>query len=204
VSQGPPTVEVPASSSLRGLTQQAADEVLRAEGVELVPEFVPTPSAEVAKDLVIGVADGTPAELPQGSTVQVLISSGPPGPAITDVTGWWFEEAEAALAGLGFEVDYRGEVNLTIETGRVLRTEPAAGQPAAVGSTIVVVVAENGSSVKVPDLRGRRVARAQQLLQQRGLAVGTVNCSGDGQVLMTTPLPGSYVAPQTPVDIWCF
>ena len=204
VSLGPPVVPVPESQSLRGMTQTQADEVLRAEGIELVPEFVPTPDNEVPKDQVIGLAEGTPAELPKGSKVQVLLSTGPAGPAITDVTGWWFEEAEANLASLGFEVDYRPEQNPGVEVGRVIRTEPAANTTAPTGSTVVVVVAQNTDAVKVPQLSGRRVGRARVLIEQRGLVVGNVNCGDDSNVITTTPLPGSFVPPGTPVDIWCF
>jgi serine/threonine-protein kinase len=204
VSLGPPLVPVPESQSLRGMTQQQADEVLRAEGIELVPEFVPTADNEVEKDHVIGLAEGTATELPKGTTVQVLVSSGPAGPPVPDMTGWWFEEAEEELSNLGFTVQYQGEQNPGIQAGQVIRTDPPAGQNAAQGSTIVVVVAQNGNLVRVPDLSGRRVGKAREMLQARGLVVGNVNGGDDARVITSTPLPGTEVSPGTPVDLWTF
>jgi cell division protein FtsI (penicillin-binding protein 3) len=57
-----------------------------------------------------------------------------PGPEtlpVPEVHGTSVREAALALHRLGFQVDLRG-------MGRVVRTSPAAGQPAAAGSTVIV------------------------------------------------------------------
>ena len=205
VSSGPPMVTVPSSDDLQGLTEQQATEVLSASGIDLVPEFVPTPDEDIEADHVIGLADDTPAELPKGSTVKVEISSGPPGPEIADVTGWEAEEAARELEDDGFQVDFRGETNFEQESGHVLRTEPAAGQQAAEGSTVVVVVAQ-GDSVQVPDVVGERLDRARDKLESQGLSVGSISGSGsdDARVIGAWPWPGTDVQPGSSVDLTVF
>jgi len=205
VSKGPPLVTVPSSDDLRGLTREQATEVLGGSGIGLVPEFVDTPHEEIEKDHVIGFAADTPAELPAGATVEVEVSSGPSGPEIADVTGWEAEEAAEELEDDGFQVDFRGEANDEQDSGNVLRSEPAAGERAAEGSTVVLVVAQ-GDNVEVPDIVGKRLRRVRDMLESRGLSVGSISGSDsdDSMVIGSFPWPGTQVPQGSTVDLTVF
>jgi len=203
VSSGPPQVTVPTTEALRTLTKDQAEDVLGAQGIELKAEFVDVPDATIEKDHVVGLAEGTPAKLPKGSTVQVLVSSGPPGPTIPDVTGQWAEDAADQLEGLGFVVSTTTEASDQFQAGQVIRTDPPIGQSAAPGSTITLVVATNGNAVEVPPMIGRPARRARRALESRGLVV-SIQGSEDGIVLGASPGPGSQVPPGTTVYIWTF
>jgi serine/threonine-protein kinase len=203
VSAGPPMVAVPESSELQGLTQDQATEVLRASGIGLVPEFVPTPHPSVPVNAVIGLAADTPTELPEGSTVKVEISTGPPGPTIVDVTGWQADDAGEELSNAGFDVSYRAEVNPGLAPGTVIRTEPPAGSTLPEGSPVVIVVAQ-GDQVQVPDVVGRRLGRAREMLEAAGLTVGNVSGSDDSLVVGAWPWPGTQVPAGTPVELSTF
>jgi len=203
VSAGPPTVAVPESASLQGLTQDQVTEVLGASGIGLVPEFVPTPHPTVPVDMVIGLAADTPDELPTGATVKVEISTGPPGPTIVDVTGWEAEAAGAELSEAGLTVSYRAEVNDGITPGTVIRTEPAAGTTLPAGSPVVVVVAQ-GSMVEVPPIVGQRLGDARSMLEQSGLVLGNVSGSDDSRVVGSWPWPGTQVPAGSSVEVTAF
>jgi serine/threonine-protein kinase len=203
VSSGPPLVTVPTTESLRTLTKDQAEDVLGAQGVELKAEFVAVADATIEKDHVVGLAEGTPAKLPTGSTVQVMVSSGPPGPQIPDVTGQWAEDAIDQLEGLGFTVTTTTEANDQLGAGQVIRTDPAIGQTAATGSPITLVVATNGNPVQVPGMIGRSARRARRALEARGLVI-SIQGSEDGTVLGASPGPGTAVAPGTVVYVWTF
>jgi eukaryotic-like serine/threonine-protein kinase len=174
-----------------------------------VPEFVDTPSEDVEEDLVIGLAEDTPPRLPRGSTVEVLVSSGRPGPAIPDVTGWEYDDARDLLDDLGFEVDRRNEASDRYERGHVTRTDPAVGEQAAEGSTVTVWVSrsgggrggdddgdddgDEGATVLVPDVVGMSLDEATEEIQDAELAVGTVTDVGGGVVRYAWPTGGSEV-----------
>ncbi|HEY8544667.1 MAG TPA: PASTA domain-containing protein [Acidimicrobiales bacterium] len=202
VSAGPPMAAVPDSASLQGLTEEQATEVLAASGINLVPEFVRVPHPTVPVDRVIGLAADTPTELPQGSTVTVEVSSGPPGPTIDDVTGWEANAAAETLGAAGFDVSFRAEVNPGLTPGTVIRTEPAAGTTLPEGSQVVIVVAQ-GETVSVPPVIGRRLGEARDMLEAAGLVV-SANGSDDSLVVGAWPWPGSQVAAGSTVELSTF
>jgi serine/threonine protein kinase/beta-lactam-binding protein with PASTA domain len=202
VSLGPPLVDVPGQDKVAGLTQDEATSVLSAPGLELVAQFVPTESNDVEQGKVIGFSDDTPAQVPKGSTVKVLVSNGPPGPKIPDMEGWDFDHARQQLEQMGLQVEVSTEPNDNFGEGKVVRSEPGFGSTVQEGSSVTLVLSQGNGPIKVPNVVGRRVDAAQRLLARRSLVVGTIHGSQDGQVFATTPLPDSEVDPGTSVDLW--
>jgi serine/threonine-protein kinase len=204
VSKGPPLVDVPPVGTIAGLDEETAANVLGNTGTELQAEFVPTESDEVDEGKVIGYADGTPEQVPKGSTVKVEISTGPPGPRIPDMEGWDFRDARRALRDLDLEVEATPEENDDFDDGKVIRSEPAFGEHVEEGGTVMLFVSQGDGPIPVPDVGGLRVDEARDELEDAGLSVGTVhlNSSDDGVVFATTPFAGMEVDPGTPVDLW--
>ena len=200
VSGGTETIPVP---DVRNKTEEQAR-------AELEPNFIvtvtPSPSNEVPEGTVMAQdpAPGTQLE-PQG-TVTLTVSSGADTVAVPPVAGQSFDQAKAALEGVGFTVERRDEPNNTVASGTVIGTEPGAGAQAAPGSNVVVIVSTGADKVTVEDVEDLDQAAAESILRGQGLNV-TVETSSvdrpneDGKVIQQNPDGGSEVDAGTTVTI---
>jgi serine/threonine-protein kinase len=76
----------------------------------------------------------------KGSTV-VLIVAAPVKIAMPDIVGQTAAEAGAGLRRAGLRSRQREETNARVASGRVIRSQPAAGQAVDKGATVTLVVA---------------------------------------------------------------
>jgi serine/threonine-protein kinase len=195
VSQGATLVALPAD--LVGMTGDDARTALEEAG--LVAALVPAPSDEVEEGIVTGFVDGEPPdEVPKGSTVSLLVSSGPDS-TVPDLAGRTYAEAVGELEAMDLEVESQSERDSDREPGEVIRTEPVAGTEVEPGDTVVVVVASD--QVQVPDLNGEKLNDATELIEEAGLTVGTVVGPDDGRVWATWPFEGTEVETGSTVDL---
>lgn len=195
VSLGPTLVALP--DGLEGLAQ--ADARARLAAMDLDAEFVPEANETVAEGVVIRVGD-VGAEVPKGSSVPLVVSSGPPPREVPDLRGEKFDRAREVLRDMDFVVERRTERGSRDDRDRVIRTEPDAGETAARGSTVVVVVV--GDTVKVPKLEGDDLEDAKEELEEAGLRVGQVRGDEDGEVVLTIPGRDAEVDEGTRVTLW--
>ncbi|WP_405993878.1 Stk1 family PASTA domain-containing Ser/Thr kinase [Streptomyces sp. NBC_00986] len=84
----------------------------------------------------------------------------------------------------------------TVKRGTVISTDPESGARIRDNDSVALTVSDGPETVKVPDLTGTRLARAQTLLKQDGLAAGMVTrkFSDDvpkGFVISTDPEAGT-------------
>ena len=150
VSAGATLVPVP--TDLVGLTEQAARDKLEAAG--LVAGVTRDQSDEFDEGVVMGVdGDEVPAELPKGSTVVLVVSTGSASLQMPDLEGMQYDEAATVLAEMNLAVETQGERVGRRDVGRVISTDPGAGDEVRAGDTVAVVVGVSGSdSVTVPDV----------------------------------------------------
>ncbi len=106
---------------------------------------------------------------------------------IPDVAGQTLDGARAALRDAGFQVvTDTSEPSDSVQQGRVIRTDPAAGQEVNVQTSITIVVssgagpATSEGRLTVPFLIGKTEDRARSLLAQAGLEVDVVYYDGPG------------------------
>jgi serine/threonine-protein kinase len=197
VSLGPPLVSVP--QDLEGLTREEAKAVLAAPGIELVVEFFDQPSDEVDEGIVIGLGDDVPDQVPKGSTVPVLVSSGNDFVEMPDLEGEDVDDARAELEDLDLVVELEFVHRPNRDEGEVIRTEPGEGEEVGAGDTVIVVAA--GGTVTVPDVEGENLEDATAVLEDEGLSVGSVDGPGDGVVAASVPLDDTEVDLGTTVDL---
>jgi serine/threonine-protein kinase len=172
VSKGPALVAIP---DVNGKTRADAAAALTAAGFSVGTDRRGYDNS-VAADHVIGVEP-----LPSGSkvapdtSVVLVVSDGHAPVKIPDVRGQSFDAAKAALEGAGFKVT-RGDdaFSDTYTAGQVAATNPAVGQTVAYGANVAVVVSKGPDLVTVPDVLGKLLGGALDLLAQSGLT-GTVN-----------------------------
>jgi beta-lactam-binding protein with PASTA domain len=143
VSLGPPLVEVP--QDLAGKPLDQAQLALFYNGLA-IGEVQRQPSYDAPADTVLSLAPGTPALVPKGSGVNLVVSSGPPRKPVPGLAGQRQNDASRQLRALGFEVEVEQESSDTVDRGRVLYTKPGAGAEVVEGGTVVIVVSQGSRS----------------------------------------------------------
>ena len=136
VSTGPALVTVP---SVVGLARADAEARLGEAGLEA--RAVEEPSAEVPAGAVIRQQPAPDAAVAPGSTVELVVSSGPPRVRVPGVVGQPAADAAAALADAGLQVRRSlVPVEDPAQDGVVIDQRPAAGEEAPEGAPVRIFV----------------------------------------------------------------
>ncbi|MGO7983321.1 PASTA domain-containing protein, partial [Rhizobium johnstonii] len=93
--------------------------------------------------------------------------------AVPAVTGMTFEEASAKLADEDLSATQLTEASTTVEKGKVIRTDPPAGETVSPGLFVKVYVSTGKEQVKLPDVTNQAIADAQAALTAAGLSPGS-------------------------------
>jgi eukaryotic-like serine/threonine-protein kinase len=193
VSDGPGTRAVP---DVEGLSRARARARLRRAGFRVRERR--EVSEDVDENRVIRTLPPIGSEVGVGSTVTLVISSGPEQVSVPDVVGRDVEDARDALEAAGLRSDVVREQSEDDEPGTVLRQDPGAEAQVASGSTISLVVAEEPDDVEVPDVTGRDESEAVGALSGAGLEVDVRETpvdrpSQDGVVQRQSPSGGRRI-----------
>jgi serine/threonine-protein kinase len=142
-----------------------------------------------------GVITTVPAgKAPPDSTVTLIVSDGPAPRSIQNVARKTYDQAAAALQAQQLLPQRADAYSDTVPSGQVIRTEPAAGQQVARGSTVQVVVSKGTDAVLVPDLRGLTIDAAAAAAAERGLTLNLVGpYRPNGKIGNQDPVPGTRV-----------
>ena len=185
-SLGPPPVDIP---PLKGMTPDQATTAL--EGVGFVVGTAPTqqfdkkvPAGRVVSSTPVGSA-------PQGATIELVISSGPPPTPLPDVTNKTQKAATRILTKAGFVVAIEPGFSDTITKGIVLVTTPPGGTglQAPYGSTVTLSVSVGPATFACPDFVGLTLSEARAQATSYGLKLQLVRIPG---------APGNHVVSQLP------
>ncbi|HEY8339371.1 MAG TPA: Stk1 family PASTA domain-containing Ser/Thr kinase [Egibacteraceae bacterium] len=140
-SAGPPTVTVP---DVVGETRQTAESMLVDAGLT-VGDVAEQPSDEVEEGRVISATPQPGTEVPEGTAVALVVSTGPATVTLPDVRGLPEDEAIAQLENACgsppcVQVQVSRESNADFAEGRVIRTVPGQNAVVPRGSTVTVIV----------------------------------------------------------------
>lgn len=155
----------------------------------------------VTKGLVIRQDPGANKQVVAGSSVTVVISSGPPqsNVKVPDVTGLISSDAQQTLKDAGLKPVVAESSSATVAKDVVIMQLPAAGDSVAPGTSVGIVVSTGspGTSdvAKVPDVVGMTLAEAQQVVSDAGFEAVPVAASSTGkqanEVVATAPAANS-------------
>jgi beta-lactam-binding protein with PASTA domain len=160
----PPQKEVP---DVVGDRSAVASQRLQNAGFEVIIETVINP--DVPKDRV-ATQRPQPGEMAdEGSTVTIIVSSGPGEASVPGVVGERLRVAERRMEEAGFETDVRRETSDTVPRNRVISTSPPENSQLEKGRTVVLVVSSGPEQVEVPDVTGRSEDEARSALEAAGL-----------------------------------
>jgi beta-lactam-binding protein with PASTA domain len=199
VSTGPPTVFVP---DVRGKTRDVAVGELTA--AKLVPEVHEVPSVE-EEDTVVGQDPRAGAEVEEGTTVRINVSSGPEQVAVPPVVGQPFESARSTLQAAGFRVEVR-DVDSNQPRGTVIAQDPGGNTLAPRRSLVILSISRGPTTTAIPDVTSLDRESAVQTLRSSGFRAlvereDTDDPSLDDIVIAQTPEGGTEAEPNTEVTL---
>ncbi len=119
-----------------------------------------------------------------------------PEVTVPDLSGKSLEQSLDILSPLGLSMAKDGvEFDENFPSGAVLRQAPPAGLKVREGKVVRVTVSSGGKVAFVPELSGKTLAEAQNLLRAAGMAPGALTQAysqshPDGEVLEQNPAAG--------------
>jgi serine/threonine-protein kinase len=155
---------------VRGLTVKEATALLAPLGLTLsIKEVVNDP--KIPENQIMSQEPKVDTQVRSGSAIVVIVSGGLGQATVPNVQGQVANAAQQLLqtSPYNFVVTLVNEASLTIEQGRVIRTEPAIGVQSPAGSAITVFVSSGGNKVAVPQVEGQTEVDARALLATAGL-----------------------------------
>jgi len=195
LSSGPPPVTVPSLSSVNGGCAQVTALLAAAH---LQADCMQQSSTSVASGSVISWSPQTRATY--GSSVHVVVSSGPPIETIPSLNGSTCQGATTALQAVGLVAQCQQAYSTTVPNGQVVSWSPTGQAPE--GTTVVIQVSQGPPPVTVPNVIGMTVAQAITALQNAGLNPGSDQGPLSGHVFATDPSPGTSVPEGTTVNLY--
>jgi serine/threonine-protein kinase len=141
-----------------------------------------------------------------GGVITLVVSGGQRMVTVPTVTGMTRIAAQVLLEKEGFDVGDVQQAESNSPPGTVIGTRPAAGSAVSVPSTVSLVLSSGAPAASMPDLMGRDVGAARQVLTQLGVKSITImrepgGPAAPGTVIAQTPVSGAALAPGTSVTL---
>lgn len=141
------------------------------------------------------------------TTIEVVVSTGKSvkSVSIPDVSGLDEDKGKKALDDMKLvpTVDYK--FDSSVEEGKVISTDPAAGTTVNEGTKVTIYVSKGSEKVKVPDVVGKSSGNAQSEITEEGLLVSVTEDYSDtvekGKVISVNPVSGTKVDKGTTINI---
>ena len=173
VSQGPKPQFVPSivSQTVDDARANVATRKLQLNVTERVP------NDHIAADAVISQDPAAGTSVPPGSTVNVVVSSGPPQLSVPDTSGLQLADAAAKLEARGLLTTIVYAEEPTAPVGTVISQQPGPSAATKKGATVTLTIAVPGT---IPDVSGKMPAQASALLQNYGYKIGNTAYKQEG------------------------
>ncbi len=197
------TVTRVSTPDLAGMTLAQARNRLDRSGLEL--GAITKRFSEEERGTVLEQDPEPGDKVDEGTKVAVTVSQGLKPVDVPDIVGATREEAEKELQNAGLKASFRTEYNDGVESGSVIRQNPAAGTKVDPGSVVTVVVSRGSELSPVPDVVGMTKANARSRLEAEGFKV-TIVTGADGpdaadEVISQDPRGGAEAEKDSSVTI---
>ncbi|HYW10518.1 MAG TPA: PASTA domain-containing protein [Longimicrobium sp.] len=178
---------------LTSATSQQAERMLDREGLD-IQRGDSLPNPRLARGRVLMQTPLPGEEVARGSTVRIVLSTGPEMRAVPAIRGLARADAIGLLQRFGYRVAIR-RVRDRRDEGTLLGLSPATGQRAAVGSIVTMLISAGPPFVRVPPVVGLPSADARVRLQAGGLEMGRVaydpgSLEPEGTIIAQSPVEG--------------
>jgi eukaryotic-like serine/threonine-protein kinase len=195
--RSPPAPQPVAVPNVVGQTEQVARNQIISTRLQVAPEAVQVTSSVEEIGLVVGTDPGINSQVPERTVVTLQVGKGPERTTVPRLQGQTAEEAEATLKtrALTLGEQTEEETDNAELVGKVVRTEPEAGEDVAGQSAVKIFIGKERTTAQIPNVAGQSVQGAQQLLAQSGFTnlqqTPVPNAQPAGTVLATDPAAGT-------------
>jgi beta-lactam-binding protein with PASTA domain/predicted Ser/Thr protein kinase len=176
-----------------GRPVEEAQQVLEDQGLEV--EITTEANDDQEEGIVFDQDPERGEKVDEGSTVTLKVSAGAKAIPVPDVIGSPVDQAKLLLTAQGFTVVVEQVVDEEAPVGEVVDQDPSANDEAPRGSEVRLFVSKGPAPREVPDVVGRTVAEASNLLGQAGFTVKQTTEPSDtvpeGEVIRTDPAAGT-------------
>jgi eukaryotic-like serine/threonine-protein kinase len=203
VFSGPPAperVEVPA---VAGMSENDARTQILNAGLRLGEPQRRESSVE-QRDQVLETNPPIRTQVDARTVVTLIVGSGPASVNVPRLEGMTPQEAQATLerAGLELGATNQHQTPESQQIGRVISSDPRAGEPVEGGSTVAITVGIQQTDVQIPDLAGQDLDDAERALRELGLSPQRPDSADDkDRVSGTNPPAGQRVPPNSEVGL---
>ncbi|MDX6520939.1 MAG: eukaryotic-like serine/threonine-protein kinase [Gaiellales bacterium] len=196
--QGPAGVKVP---NVSGAPEASAKQTLQGDGFKVGPSRHKA-SATIPSGSVISTKPAAGDTAPKGSTVTMVVSTGPKSVKLPDLRGKPLAEALQTLSDLKLPSPAVVNIPSKLTSGTVVRTTPG---PGVIDPTTIVTLFVSNGNVKVPNVIGMTCDQATSTLQGFNLTANCVDAPSDtapaGQVFAQSPSAGQPAPQGGTVDL---
>ena len=178
----------------------AAQERLEDEGLTVSPDSKNEVRSDVEPGTVIGQTPAAGTDVDPGTMVTLLLARGARGTRVPDVRGLTPSEADQRLVSANLTL---GNVAPQLDPkGTIASQVPVPGRLRRRGTAVNVILA--GTEVKVPDLSGLKLAKADERLAKAGLELGKQNPrpNPNRPIVSQIPAAGEKRPTGTAVDVF--
>ncbi|WP_194816643.1 Stk1 family PASTA domain-containing Ser/Thr kinase [Nocardia sp. XZ_19_385] len=188
----PDQVAIP---DLSNKSQSQAKDALQKLGFNVAVEQ--KPDGKIAQGNVIATQPLGGSRIDKGSTVTLVVSTGPQQVPVPRLDGMTQQQAEQVLNSQGLRMDpnVQRKPSSQQEKDKVIGTEPSAGSKVDLDEAIIVTLGDGPEKVRVPSVVGQDISLAQPNLEgSAGFTVSIEEVPSSkpkGEVLSTSPSGGT-------------
>ncbi|MFZ2227003.1 MAG: Stk1 family PASTA domain-containing Ser/Thr kinase [Candidatus Nanopelagicaceae bacterium] len=126
--------------------------------------------------------------------------------SIQTMAGMSAKEADTYLTSLGLHSRIEKVFSEEISAGKIISTDPGGGGHVNEGGTVSLIVSKGPERYLIPNVKNLSLQRAEELLKENSLVLGTVREVFDtvvaqGLTISATPAVGTSVRRNTAVDL---
>jgi beta-lactam-binding protein with PASTA domain len=163
-----PTARQVAVTDVAGLDVERATRALENDGF-VVGDTTEQASGDVDEGEVIETDPAADEMVDKGTTVNLVVSSGPEMVDVPTLDGYTYENAKELLQGLGLKVGEKEFQDSSLPRDQVINTNPPGPTRLPAGAEIRLIVSRG--QVSVPDVVGRSLDEARTVLEDLGFKV---------------------------------
>ncbi len=135
------------------------------------------------------------------TTTQAPVTTAAPSPKMPSLTGMTYDEATAALTGLGIAYSKTEAYSDSVEAGQIIAQSVAEGASIPTGTTVALTVSLGREQTTMPSLLGKTLAEAEQVLAEQNLTLDATVARRYDDKVAADKIAEQSIAAGTKVDV---